>query len=219
MNLLFFKGDHAVVKCRHCGSTNVRISTRSTGSTDHVTYRCKDCTHHFRVHTAQSVSPNLLTAGAFLAVILVSVSAFIYLAARNADDDVIGADYQPTVDVSNPESLDKSWAAARAGNAQAQYDLGRAYWQRSEFREALPWVRAAAAEFRLGLFYRDGLGTPANKESAYHWFNIAAARGHQEALQYREKLSAAMRSEEIHRAQEASIDTINKLENPGAPAP
>lgn len=255
MNLPFFNSAGAAVKCRHCGSSNVRVSTRSSGSEEHVTYRCHDCKRHFRIHSAGASRQNLIAAGAFLALVLISVGTFIYLASDDGEDFAGNVEYQPAVDMGDQASLAQTQQAARQGNAQAQYDLGWAHWQRSEYLAALPWIKAAAAQghaeaeymlgmayleghgtvqnyrtalehfgsaaqrahleaqYRLGLFYRDGLGTPASKESAYVWLNVAAARGHDDALHYRDKLAAAMSSDEIHRAQEASAQTLARFGN------
>jgi hypothetical protein len=85
------------------------------------------------------------------------------------------------------------------------------------YRTALEHFTRAAeknhmeSEFQLGIFYRDGLATPRNRETAYLWLNIAAAHGHTEALALRERLTMVMSSEEISRAQEASTEAMKKL--------
>jgi hypothetical protein len=63
------------------------------------------------------------------------------------------------------------------------------------------------------------MATPASKETAYLWLNLAAARGHQDALILRDKLAAVMASEELSRAQEASEEALKRFNGVPAPAP
>ncbi len=261
MNLPFIKSHSAIVKCRHCGSSDIRISRRSSGSTSHATYRCEACKRHFRAQIERPAKQGLIAATSFLALLLISAGSFLYLASDHETEDPPIMSYQPTVDMQNQGALEKIQNAARQGSPQAQYNLGSAYWQRGEYLKALPWIKAAAgqghteaeymlgmayleghgtvqnyrfaleqftraaqhahleAQYRLGLFYRDGLATPPSKENAYIWLNIAAARGHDDALQYRDKLTAAMSTDEINRAQEASTHTLAKLSNVAAGRP
>lgn len=247
MTLPFLQAGQASIKCRHCGSTHVRPSSRSSGDSTHVTYRCQECKRHFRTGSSRSSMKVAATAAAVFSLALIALVTLLYLFNTNE------VKYVPAVDMRDKGALEKTRQDAQQGNSQAQYDLGWAHWQRSEFLEALPFIKAAAgqghpeaeymlgmayleghgtvqnyraafdqfmhaaehshleAQYRLGLFYRDGLATPPSKESAYIWLNIAAARGHEEALEYRDKLTAAMSSEEINRAQEASEHTLAKL--------
>lgn len=119
-------------------------------------------------------------------------------------------------------------AAAEHGHVEATFQLGLAYLNGlgtlQNYRAALDHFTKSAqqghleAEYRLGLLYRDGLATPPSKEDAYLWLNIAAARGHEDALLYRDKLAAVMSSQELHRAQEASTQTNDKLSSTTEPA-
>jgi TPR repeat protein/DNA-directed RNA polymerase subunit RPC12/RpoP len=247
MTLPFLQADQAVIKCRHCGSTQVRPSSKSSGDPSHVTYRCQECKRHFRIGSAHARVKTLIAGAALFSLTLIGLLFLLYLG--DADD----VKYQPTVNMLDRGALEKTRQAARQGNAQAQYDLGWAHWQRGEYLQAFPLIKAAAdqdhseaeyllgmayleghgtvqnyrfaleqftnaaqhshleAQYRLGLFYRDGLATLPSRESAYVWLNIAAARGHDDALQFRDKLAAAMSSEEINRAQETSTQTMAKL--------
>ena len=246
MTVPFLQADRAI-KCRHCGSTQVRPSRKSSGDPAHLTYRCQECKRHFRVGSAQSQMKIFVVGAAFLSLALIVLVVLLYLG--NGDN----VKYQPTVNMLDQNALEKTRQAARQGNPQAQYDLGWAHWQRGEYLQAFPLIKAAAgqghaqaeymlgmayleghgtvqnyrfaleqfihaaehshlqAQYQLGLLYRDGLATPPNKESAYIWLNIADARGHDDALQYRDKLTAAMTADEINRAQEASTQTMAKL--------
>ncbi len=74
-------------------------------------------------------------------------------------------------------------AAAEAGQAEAQFDLGVLYAQgfgvRRDLNEAARWYRQAAeqgnaeAEFALGQMYSRGWGTPRDETDALRWFQMA----------------------------------------------
>lgn len=183
-------GRSGEVRCRHCGSPDVRVSTRSSSSSDHVTYRCHTCRRHFRVRNTGTTRQSLLAAAAFIALTLVSVGMFLYLATDDGDRDVGALSYQPTVDVDDPAKLEKTRQAAQTGSAQAQFDLGWAYWQRGDYLQALPWIKAAAgqqhaeAQYTLAMAYFEGHGTVQNFHEAQAQFSNAAQRAHLEA-QYR----------------------------------
>jgi hypothetical protein len=238
------------IKCRHCGSTQVRTSSKSSGSAARVTYRCQSCKRHFHVDSGRPSRQSVI-AGVALFVLALIVLGMSLIMGRTAE-----VDYQPKVDLLNRTALAKIQQDAKQGNPQAQYDLGRTYWQNAEYQQAFPLLKAATdhhhieaeyllgmaylhgrgtvqnfrlaleqftlaarqahleAQYQLGIFYRDGLGTPANKESSYLWLNIAAARGHEDALIYRDKLAAAMNKEELSRAQEASAQAIANFSAP-----
>jgi TPR repeat protein len=78
--------------------------------------------------------------------------------------------------------------AAEQGDAEAQFNLGRAY-QRGEgvpknFAEALKWYRKAAdqgnakAQNNLGAAYTNGTGVPKDHTEAVKWYRKAAEQGH-----------------------------------------
>jgi len=79
----------------------------------------------------------------------------------------------------------KEWkAAADAGSAEAQFDLGVLYAQgkgtRRDLTEAAFWYRRAAdqgnaaAAFALGQMYARGWGAPRDEVEAMRWFQMAA---------------------------------------------
>ncbi len=89
---------------------------------------------------------------------------------------------------------------AKQGDAQAQFDLGRAHWKNAEYPQAFPWFKAAAerghieAEYMLGMAYLSGRGTLQNYRAALDQFIQAAKHGHLEAeyrlgLLYRDGLA------------------------------
>ena len=78
----------------------------------------------------------------------------------------------------------REWkAAAEAGQAEAQFDLGVLYAQgrgvRRDLTEAANWYRKSAeqgnaeAEFALGQLYSRGWGVPRDEADAIRWFQMA----------------------------------------------
>ncbi|MCC6948294.1 MAG: sel1 repeat family protein [Bradyrhizobiaceae bacterium] len=62
--------------------------------------------------------------------------------------------------------------------------------------------------FKLGMFYSIGGSVPADKVAAHKWFNLAAARGNREAVNYRRELANEMSEGEIADAQRAAREWI-----------
>jgi hypothetical protein len=95
------------------------------------------------------------------------------------------------VDVGNEEAMNKALRDARAGDAGAQYFLGRSY----EFgkgveqsnEEANKWWRKAAeqghagAQYFLGRSYEFGKGVEQSNEEANKWYRKAAEQGNANA--------------------------------------
>lgn len=79
-------------------------------------------------------------------------------------------------------------AAAEGGDADAQFSLAAYYTQSHDLAAAARWYQAAAAqglapaEFRLGLFYQNGLGIPRDLGAASSWYLKAAQRGNVSAM-------------------------------------
>ena len=75
--------------------------------------------------------------------------------------------------------------AAEQGDASAQFQLGRMYYEGwgvvQDYAEAVRWYRLAAdqglaaAQYNLGLSYGAGRGIPRDVVSAHLWWNLAAA--------------------------------------------
>lgn len=167
------------VKCRHCGSTDVRPSHKATSKSEYVVYRCRSCKHHFKVVSAKPRSQAMVSIVLFLLVVAgVGVSLFM------SADPVAE---HPRFDTQDSRALAKTEAAAKKGNVQAQYDLGWSYWQRDDYAKALPLLRSAAerghieAKYLLGLAYLNGRGTVQNYRAALEQFTQAADHGHLEA--------------------------------------
>ncbi len=170
-----------VIKCRHCGSTQVRPSHRSTGHTTHVTYRCQSCEQHFRVSTSGLGTRTVIISLAMLLLLVIGLVTVLFM------DGSSEVEYRPKIDVSDTNALLKIEDAAKRGDRQAQYDLGWTYWQRDEPMKALPWIKAAAdqglaeAEYLLGVAYLNGRGTVQNYHSAFEQITKSAQHGHLEA--------------------------------------
>ncbi len=58
--------------------------------------------------------------------------------------------------------------------------------------------------FELGMMYATGRSVPADLVAAHKWFNLAAMRGNQDAVQYRREVAAEMSAAEIASAQRAA---------------
>jgi DNA-directed RNA polymerase subunit RPC12/RpoP len=169
------------ITCRHCGSTDVRVSHKATGSSEYVVYRCRACKHHFKVVSARPRIQAVLSVGVFLLILAgVVVSFFI----DSAPEEV---EYLPRVDVANGAALAKAQSAAKRGDAQAEYDLGLTHWHNENYKEALPLLRAAAAhghaeaQYLMGMAYLEGHGIVQNYRGAMEHFTKAAEQGHLEA--------------------------------------
>jgi TPR repeat protein len=66
----------------------------------------------------------------------------------------------------------------------------------------------ADALFELGMMYASGRSAPADLVSAHKWFNLAAMKGHAEAVQRRREVAAEMSDAEIGQAQRAARDWL-----------
>ena len=62
--------------------------------------------------------------------------------------------------------------------------------------------------YRAGLAYATGTGTEINLVEAHKWFNLAAARGHEEAKQQRQEMADMLSSEEVKIALQAARDWL-----------
>jgi TPR repeat protein len=170
-----------VIKCRHCGSTQVRPSHKSSGTSSRTLYRCQACKRHFRVGSGRSRIQYVFAGVVLLVLVLIG------LLVSQLMTDTAEVAYQPRVDMLNRAALAKTQQDAKQGNTQAQYDLGWTYWQNAEYQQALPWIKAAAehghseAEYLLGMAYLNGRGTLQNYHAALEQFTKAAEHNHLEA--------------------------------------
>ena len=117
-------------------------------------------------------------------IALASVALFAPLAVEAApyDDAIVAADHH---DLAAARSLFAQ--AAVAGDARAQYNLGRMWLDgeggAQDYIQALRWNEKAAdqgipaAQYNLGRMYEDGLGVRRDPKQAAAWYEKAAARG------------------------------------------
>jgi DNA-directed RNA polymerase subunit RPC12/RpoP len=186
-----------VIKCKHCGSTQVRPSHKSSGNDTHVTYRCQACKRHFRVGSGVlgglGIKP-LLIGGSILAAVAITIGISL-LGSSPAD-----VPFKAEIETAKQDQLKALHSEVKKGDPQAQYDLGRTHWINAEYQQAFPLIKAAAdkghveATYQVGLAYLSGLGTLQNYRSALEYFTKSAELGHMDAeyrlgLLYRDGLA------------------------------
>ncbi len=171
------------VKCRHCGSTDVRLSHKSAKDSTQPTYRCRACKRHFRLHPKTALRSGRSRAAAWgLAIFLAMAGMGLAVFFGSGSVEI-----KPRVDMADTDAVFRLKSDAGQGDRQAQYDLGRAHWHRGEYQLALPWLKAAAerghteAEYLLGEAYLEGRGVVQNFRAALEIFTRAALHGHLEA--------------------------------------
>ena len=67
----------------------------------------------------------------------------------------------------------------------------------------------ADALYNLGLAYSIGQGVPADYVAAHKWFNLAAARGVEEAKRWRNQIAEEMNPGQIAQAQKLAREWLN----------
>ena len=78
-------------------------------------------------------------------------------------------------------------AAAEAGDADAQYELGSEYYIKEDYAKAAEWYLKAAeqghaeAQYDIGTKYEDGEGVERDAAKAAEWYLKAAEQGHASA--------------------------------------
>lgn len=186
-----------VIKCKYCGSTQVRPSHKSSGNDAHVTYRCQACKKHFRVGSGRlggfGIKP-LLIGGGILTAVAITIGISL-LGSSPAD-----VPFKAEIETAKQDQLAVLHNEVKKGDPQAQYDLGRTHWLNAQYQQAFPLIKAAAdkghveATYQVGLAYLSGLGTLQNYRSALEYFTKSAELGHMEAeyrlgLLYRDGLA------------------------------
>jgi len=71
--------------------------------------------------------------------------------------------------------------------------------------EAAP---SSDAFFELGLMYSTGRTVPTDRVEAHKWFNLAAVKGHREAVRLRKELADEMNEMEVSIAQRAAREWL-----------
>ncbi|MBA1248168.1 tetratricopeptide repeat protein [Pseudomonas luteola] len=106
-----------------------------------------------------------------------------------------------------PQALSKCQQTARAGDAQAQYELGSFYYDGKQtpkdLNQARIWFEQASlkghadAQYRLGTMFFRGEGVQANTVQAYIVLKMAAINGSEDAMDTADLVSEQMRRDEL----------------------
>ena len=86
--------------------------------------------------------------------------------------------------------------------------------QDSDFENTLRLAERgdADAQFNLGNRYANGEGVPRNDVTAYAWWNIAAASGHEDAIENRSIIEESMTPAQIAEAQQLSTEIFERIQ-------
>ena len=114
--------------------------------------------------------------------------------------------------------------AAEQEDAKAQYNLGACYFEgkgvERNYAEAVRCFRQAAeqgyalAQHNLGFFYYFGMGGMAkSRVEASKWLNIAAASGHELAIERKNFIANSMTPDEIAEARRLSVEWMEAYES------
>jgi TPR repeat protein len=134
----------------------------------------------------------LLTAIIVFTAVVLSFAALTACSGSNGEADLKAAkDAQDKGDFETALPLYQK--AAKAGNAEAQFNLGFIYETgmsgKTDEKEAVVWYRKSAeqgyhmAQLALGDCYRRGCGVEADKEEAKKWLQKSADQGNEQAKQ------------------------------------
>jgi TPR repeat protein len=109
-----------------------------------------------------------------------------------------------------PQAVATCQQAAAGGDAEAQYELGRYYYDgklaERDLNQALTYFEQASlkghaeAQYHLGLMFSRGEGVPANNIQAYIVLKMAAVNGAEDALDAADEVTASMSPEDLERA-------------------
>ena len=96
--------------------------------------------------------------------------------------------------------------------------MGRSELNALECAAKEPGQASGEICFKLGMFYSVGGTVPADKVAAHMWFNLAAARGNGEAVNYRREIADQMSDAEIGIAQRAAREWLKRHQQAPAQA-
>ena len=156
------------------------------------------------------------------------VAVMAMTATGMSDLDQVATGAEVDQNTAAPANGFRQWLpAALAGDAAAQYELGRAYADGAvtpaDMAEAARWYRQAAnqgsirAQHDLAILYNKGLGVPQDYVQAYVWFDLAAirfsaGRRHDQAAEMRDMMAAFLTPEQLSEAQRQSEEWQTKSE-------
>jgi TPR repeat protein len=72
----------------------------------------------------------------------------------------------------------------------------------------------ANAQYKLGVFYDNGLGVPQDKVSAYMWLNLSASQGREGAAAFPDLIARRMTPAQIGEAQRLSPEWKQSTQSP-----
>lgn len=160
-------------------------------------HRCLNCGHRFILTAAASPRTRRALLAAATSAVLLAVGLTLYTTL--SDDPGEDALLETPTYANGNEAIarlsdrESMQAAAQAGDADAQFRLGRAALLdhsggRESAEEAVRWLHKAAAQnhpgamLQLGKLYRSGIGLTQNYAVAAQWIQAAALTGHSEAM-------------------------------------
>ncbi|OFN27967.1 tetratricopeptide repeat protein, partial [Moraxella sp. HMSC061H09] len=88
------------------------------------------------------------------------------------------------VDMATADDMATLTRQAQSGDAVAQVDLAREYYQQGNHAKAVEWITKAAgqghagAQYGLGWMYRQGQGVRQDYQKAVEWTTKAVGQGH-----------------------------------------
>ena len=135
---------------------------------------------------------------------------------------VVYADFQAGLDAAQKEDYAtalREWKPlAEAGNAGAQHNLARMYYNGygvpQDYKEAVKWYEKAAqqgdagAQYNLGFMYAKGQGVLQDYVRAHMWWNIAASSGYENAANNRNIIEGKMTAEQVAEAQDMARECV-----------
>jgi TPR repeat protein len=92
--------------------------------------------------------------------------------------------------------------------------------KRRDYATAVRLIRPLAeqgnanAQYKLGVFYDNGLGVPQDKVSAYMWLNFSASQGQEGAAAFRDLIARRMTPAQIGEAQRLSREWKPSTQSP-----
>ena len=138
------------------------------------------------------------TPAVYLIFSVVALVVFVFIAIIHSDDSVSrytsasqpAVLLQPTVEYSS-EAERKYRKSAEQGDADAQFNLGRCYYNGQgvdkDYTQAVYWYRKSAeqgqagAQNNLGVCYESGRGVEKDLTQAVHWYRKSAEQGDADA--------------------------------------
>jgi TPR repeat protein len=92
--------------------------------------------------------------------------------------------------------------------------------KRRDYATAVRLIRPLAeqgnanAQYKLGVFYDNGLGVPQDKVSAYMWLNLSASQGREGAAAFRDLIARRMTPAQIEEAQKLTREWMPNKQSP-----